>query len=285
MTKACIQRHIHTDGDWLLATRRCAPALSGCITEYVGYEERSRVPVRRLQVPHPNVTVIINLGAPLAVHAPALEQPGARYGSFVAGLFDTVAVTTNTGDSSGVEMIVTPLGMWQLFGVPMHELVNSVVGFEALSGRALSGLEDQLRGMTNWDARFDYLDSVLSSRLAQRGSAPPALRWAVQQLTCATGAAGVSEIARELQWSRRRLSASFREHVGMTPKTFARVWRFDRAVRSLREGRFTRWSSLAYECGYADQAHLAREFREFAGLAPTEFLRRQRPDLGGLSAD
>jgi AraC-like DNA-binding protein len=285
VTQACIRRHLHADGDWLLATRPSAPALAGCLREYVGYEERSRVPVCRLEVPHPNVTVIINLGAPLAVHAPALMRPGATYGSFVAGLFDTVAVTANTGASSGIEMNLTPLGMWQLFGVPMHEFANRIVGFDTLLGSAASELEDRLRSMIEWDARFDYLDAVLSARFAQRSGAPPEVRWALEQLTQLKEAPGVSCIARELQWSRRRLSASFREHVGVTPKMFVRVSRFDRAVRSVREGRFTRWSSLAYDCGYADQSHLTREFREFAGLAPTEFLRRQRPDLVGLSAD
>ena len=56
-------------------------------------------------------------------------------------------------------------------------------------------------------------------------------------------------------------------------------------LRSVRSGLLTRWSSLAYECGYADQSHLTREFREFAGLSPTEFLSRNGAGMTGLVAD
>jgi AraC-like DNA-binding protein len=285
ISRAHLERHAHAAGSWLLATRASAPAVRGCVPRYVGYEERSVLPVRRLEVPHPNVTVIINLGAPLAVHAPAIGAAGATYGSFVAGLFDTVAVTANTGDSSGIEMNLTPLGMWRLLGVPMHEFTNRIVAFGDLLGRDATTLEERLRAATSWDERFDLLDIALTRRLARRALPPGAVSWAWQQLTRETGAPTVSRIAAELQWSRRRLGDAFREHVGMTPKAIARVVRFDRAVQRVRSGTVSRWSSLAYECGYADQAHLTREFREFAGITPTDFARRHGSGMPGVSAD
>ena len=285
MNKACMDRHQHADGDWLLASRQSGSLVHECVPRYIGYEERSRAPVRRLEVPHPNITVIINLGAPLAVHAPAHGNPGMTYNSFVAGLFDTVAVTANTGDSSGIEMNMTPLGMWQLFGVPMHELMNRIVPFDALAGKDAPALEERLRNTLDWDDRFDILDLVLTARMSRSARPPCEVQWAWDQLTRTSNAPNVSSIADALCWSRRRLTASFREHVGMTPKALARVVRFDRAVRRVRSGQLTRWSSLAYECGYADQSHLTREFREFAGLSPTEFLSRNGTGLTGLISD
>ena len=281
--RAVVEHHEHSDASWVLATRDSAPVVRGCVPTYVGYEERSTAPLRRLEVPHPNITVIINLGAPLRVHAPALHAPGARYDSFAAGLFDTVALTESTGDSAGIELNLTPLGMWQLLGTPMSELMNAVVSLDTLFGPTARALEEQLRNTASWDQRFDLLDVVLARRLQGSRIAPAEVQWAWAQVRRAPESAAVSQIARELRWSRRRLTAAFREHVGMTPKAIARVVRFDRAVRHVRTGQAIHWSALACKCGYADQSHLVREFREFAGLSPTEFVRRQTP--AGLAAD
>jgi AraC-like DNA-binding protein len=279
---AVVEHHEHSGASWVLATRHSAPAVRGCVPTYVGYEERSTAPLRRLEVPHPNITVIINLGAPLMVHAPALHAPGATYTSFAAGLFDTVALTESTGSSAGIELNLTPLGMWQLLGMPMCELMNNVVSLDALFGPTARALEEQLRNTASWDKRFDLLDFLLAKRLQQSRMPSAEVLWAWDAIRNTPRSASVSQITHELGWSRRRLTATFRECVGMTPKAIARVVRFDRAVRHVRAAKRIQWSALAWQCGYADQSHLVREFREFAGLSPTEFVRQQTP--AGLAA-
>jgi AraC-like DNA-binding protein len=283
MSRAQIQRHCGTEVSWLFATRASCPAVRPVVPEYVGYEERSVIAIRRIQVPVPNITVIINLGAPLDVHTPALSAVGASFGSFAAGLFDTATITANTGDSGGIELNLTPLGAWQLLGVRMAELHNQVITLHDLLGAAAPRLEERLRNTPDWDDRFDLIDSLLTRQLAQR--APPSeVQWAWSRICGAPSEASVAELTTALQWSRRRLADAFREHVGMTPKTLARVVRFDRVVHAARTGAPVRWSAVAFECGYADQAHLVREFREFAGMTPTEFLRRQGGPMVGIAA-
>lgn len=280
MASAHVERNSTPQASWELATRAVAPGVRSCAPVYVGYTEHSPLAIRRFEVPHPNVTVIINLGDPLAVHAPQLQPSGETYRSFAAGLFDTVALTESCGLSQGIELNVTPLGMWQLVGVPMHELKNRAVDLHTLLGPSANRLEGQLRDAGTWDARFDLLDAVLTKRLQVR-QPPAAVRWAWTALCGDRKGTSVSDIARELQWSRRRLAETFREYVGVTPKTLSRIVRFDRAVRAVRSSAQVRWSSLAFACGYSDQAHLVREFKEFSGLSPTEFMKRQGP--GGLS--
>jgi AraC-like DNA-binding protein len=77
----------------------------------------------------------------------------------------------------------------------------------------------------------------------------------------------VETLARETGWSRRHLSATFAREVGLPPKVFARLARFERAVRLLRAGGDL--ADVAYACGYADQPHMNRDFRAFLGAPPS----------------
>jgi AraC-like DNA-binding protein len=76
----------------------------------------------------------------------------------------------------------------------------------------------------------------------------------------------------ELGWSRKQLAARFRDEVGLTPKTAARVLRFQALLAGLRSGGTREWVDLALECGYFDQSHLVRDVRRFTGLTPTELV-------------
>ena len=84
--------------------------------------------------------------------------------------------------------------------------------------------------------------------------------------------------------SRRHLAAQFREHVGLPPKLLARILRFDRVIALLRHAEPERWAEVAYDCGYYDQAHFNRDFRQFAGSTPGAFLASRMPDAGGFAA-
>jgi AraC-like DNA-binding protein len=91
----------------------------------------------------------------------------------------------------------------------------------------------------------------------------------VRQIEARGGAADIGAIARELGTSHRRLIALFRDGVGMPPKLFARLVRFDRLMTKLRTGATPLWVDLAAELGYADQSHLIREVKQFTGVSPT----------------
>jgi AraC-like DNA-binding protein len=83
------------------------------------------------------------------------------------------------------------------------------------------------------------------------------------------GTAGIGEILTEIGWSRARLARRFRTQVGLTPKVAARVIRFGRAAALLRTSASQPLAAIALSCGYSDQAHFTREFREFAGRPPS----------------
>src|SRR6185312_4610964 len=110
------------------------------------------------------------------------------------------------------------------------------------------------------------LDRELGRQLAEFRRPPAEVCQAWRMLRASSGTVSIAQVAREVGWSDRHLSRGFQREIGLTPKAAARVIRFDRARRLLpRHG----GAVVAAECGYADQAHLIREFVSFTGLSPT----------------
>jgi AraC-like DNA-binding protein len=158
--------------------------------------------------------------------------------------------------------VVGPLGAYTLLGLPMDELSGHTVD-----------LADVL-GSPTWAQRFALLDGFLLRRLADGPRPAPEIDWAWQRPVATGGAAPIGQLAAEVGWSHRHLIARFRQQVGLAPKTAARLVRFDRVWRRLDQPQPLDWADLAREAGYADQAHLVREFHRFTGTTPTAFPRR-----------
>ena len=123
---------------------------------------------------------------------------------------------------------------------------------------------------------------VRDEDLRARNSA--AVAWALSRLWETQGRERVESLAAQLGCSRRYLHARFREQVGLPPKSVARLIRFG-AVRRRIERTPSRWADIAHECGYADQSHLNRDFRELAGTTPSDFITRLLPGYGGVLGD
>jgi AraC-like DNA-binding protein len=111
------------------------------------------------------------------------------------------------------------------------------------------------------------------------------VRFAVAEIVRRRGGVAIADLVAAAGWSHRHSSARFRADVGLTPKTFARIARFEAAFADLQTRRAVRWADFALDCGYADQAHLVRDFRELAGATPTKVFRRRAPDGLGLLAE
>jgi AraC-like DNA-binding protein len=266
-----VARHDSERYRWEMVTRAAPPALRGYVRSYTGYEEWSAEPLCRREVPSGDVTLILSPDSVLSLPE--------RHVSFVAGLYDRETHVEHGGSQHGVEVRLTPLGAHALFGVAMHELANRVVELDDLLGSA--ELVDRMWDEDGWEARFAVLDAALARA---RREPSREIAWAWGRLRASAGRIEVGALARELGWSHRRLIARFREQVGLPPKTVARVLRFERVSQLLREAPAPRLAEVAFECGYYDQAHLNRDFREFAGTTPGEYVASRLPDGGGVKS-
>jgi AraC-like DNA-binding protein len=285
-------RHASALGRWEMVLARPEPGLRAYVRSYCDYDEETVAFSRRRELATVQPVLIIGFGAPIEVSFPDLGER-TRAAAFVAGVSDRYAVVDSFGSQRGVQIDLTPLGAFALLGVPMHELANRVVKLEDVLGTGGALLPERLSEVGS-SARFSALDEFFAARLAEAPRVRPDIALAWRRLCETEGRLLVAELAQELRCSRRHLSARFAEQLGLPPKTLARLLRFGRAARLLgvgfpgqppRDGasRGLGLAAIAADCGYHDQAHLNRDFREFAGVSPTQLEAMLLPDAGGLA--
>jgi AraC-like DNA-binding protein len=255
---------------WEVATRPVEGALAPYVHEFAGYEETRDGALRRKELPRPRVVLILELGPRLAVGRAAPGSKAQRYaGGFVAGLDDAPTLTEHAGFQRGVEVNLTPIGARLFFGLPMSELAGRVVALPDLLPPEERDLAARLGELATWDARFDHLERVLRRRIAAARADTAVVAWALRAIEAGGGDVNITALARSLGYSPKHTIRLFREHAGVPPKLFARLVRFDRLVQRLKAGTPASWARLAGELGYYDQAHLARDVKQFAGTTPT----------------
>lgn len=251
-------------------------ALSRHVLRYGGYREYSSVPVRRRQVPTTTYTLILSFGPALRLDGPAGPSIPS---SFLAGMHDKPVVTEFCGVQHGMQVDLTPLGVFELLG---RSLTNVTPRLDELEVRELAGLPERLGEDPGWPQRFARVDAALLARLdAVRVHPDPEVAWAWRRLLVTGGRVGVQELASDVGWSRRHLLTRFQTQVGLAPKLAARVVRLERATGMLvpiaasgGPGSVERrpLADVAADCGFSDHAHLVREFHALAGCTPSEYL-------------
>jgi AraC-like DNA-binding protein len=259
-----------------LVVRDAAPGLRRYIKRYVGYAERTGAPTRQREPAGPGVALIFGLGPELRVLDPvASMRPPARLGSFFAGPGDSCAVVEHPGEMRGVQVELTPPAARMVFREPMHALARQTVGLEDLLGQEAWSLEERLLEAAGWEERFELVEAALGERLLAAEPPPADVDWAWRRMTETRGRVRIAQLGAEIGCSRKHLAARFREHVGLPPSLVARLLRFRRALELLSSPHAT-IAAVAFECGYYDQAHLDRDFRDFAATTPTAYVAEQR---------
>ena len=243
------------------------------MVRYSGYLEHGGWSIDNREVASPIVPLIINLGDPFRIRMGA--NGSIEHRSFLAGLYDGYADVASIGRAHCMQVDLTPLGAYRYFAMPMRDLAARTVALDQIG--AFDELAERLYDAPDWATRFALLDRFVRRRLAAAAAPSSAIAWAWRQLALSGGRVRVAALAGEIGWSRKHLAQRFAIEVGAGPKTAGRILRFARARRTIDAGARAHgpvdWAGLAAELGYADQAHLIREFRAMAGVTPADYLR------------
>jgi AraC-like DNA-binding protein len=277
-------RHESARGWWTMSLADPHPALAGLVRSYCGWEEHTVAPLWRIEPPGPDLPLIILFGAPVLARATERDQAVREVGSFVAGLYDRHTLVGSAGRMAGIQANFTPLGARLLLGQPLESFANRMIEIADVWGREADRITTEFATLPTWAARFDCLDRFVLGKIAAASRPHAALVWSVEALLATGGQVRVEALARRAGWSRRHFGQTMRHEFGLGPKTLARVLRLGRAVEALKAHGESGLAEIAAACGYYDQAHFTRDFREFTGTTPAAFAGRLLPDAGGVSA-
>lgn len=256
---------------------RLPPVLRPYVASMVAYDVEGAPGVHR-GLPSTALTFVLPVEVPLEVGWAGREDTMRRTWSCVSGLHTAPAEIRHDGRQAGIQLALTPAGARALLGAPLGALAAEIAELDAVTP-ALAELPERLNDPLTWSERLRLVEERLLTLLATDET--PQVRAEIgRALGRLTRGIGVAEVADEVGFSRRHLGSLFRAEIGVTPKEYHRLARFersrDRLLHSARVGR-PALADVAAESGYADQAHLSREWSSLAGCTPSTWLRTEFP--------
>jgi len=238
--------------------------------------------LRDRRLPTGNAHLLFNLGAAPTLFAREPEGPSRSFPTcWLAGQSESFIETGSHGDTVLLGAQFHSHGAYRLLRLAQHELSGQVIELEALLGDQVLGLRQRLLETPSPLARFVLLEQWLLRLLDRGAQVHPAVVEASRRIAGTHGQIALPALSRHTGFSREHLIRRFREQVGLTPKAYGNIVRFNRALE-LARAPASSWAEIAHACGYYDQSHLVRDFQRFAGRAPGTLLRDARPDAASI---
>lgn len=248
------------------------------LADYIGvlwYAEAWKPPTaRERHMPDGSVNIIIPLGG---------DAKGTGAAGIVSGARSQSSMLTTARPSTIIGVHFKRGGAAPFLDVPVSELSNISAALPDVCGVMGRSLRERLLEEHGAERRLDLLERWLAARLVQRSRFPdPAILWAVRELE-GRPHVQVRTVAAHVGRSARWFINRFSSEVGLTPKVFGRIQRFQRALRHMHRSGDPDLAELAVSAGYFDQAHLTHEFRAVGGLTPTEYLASRTGHINHVS--
>lgn len=212
---------------------------------------------------------------PLTLYAK--NQSQAFNSPIVAGIRSEFFIVDTSRPTSILSVLFKPGGALQFFGVPAHELQNLHLSLDTLWGR--NHLYEQLLEAPNTQARFCILENALMSKLYYANPQHKAVNFALHMLNQTQS---IAQIVDQIALSPTRFIQVFRQEIGLTPKVYSRIQRFQTALKQIVHAKTIDWVDIALTSGYYDQAHFINEFQAFSGITPTQYAPQDREHINNL---
>lgn len=203
----------------------------------------------------------------------SLKEIQACHHVWASGL-RTEPITIPAGNKSEMMVISFKKGMAaSFFPFPMEEIADSVVDAGLVWGVDFGHLRERLLATGDIDLRFKMVEDFLLGEFQQNLHIDPCIEFAVSEMTLRPDALSIARMNEQIGYSQKHFTAMFRRHVGVTPKSYLKIMRFQKAVRTIDSTDEIDWGNIALECGFYDQSHFINDFKHFAGFTPEHYAR------------
>lgn len=246
---------------------------------YDGYFPGSHKKERLM--PDGSIELVINLkeNAARIYDRENLDQCERLPGALLCGPHSSFFVIDTAQQASVIGVHFKPGGAFPFFKMPVSELHNLHVSLEDLWGHEAGLLRQRLLEARMPQMKFRVLEECLLAEAFRPLERHRAVDFALGLFRNIHTAPAIADLADEIGISSRRFIQLFSNEVGLTPKIFARVRRFQNVLLQLRNARQIEWADFAAGCGYFDQAHFIHDFKEFSGINPTTYLAQKTEHL------
>jgi len=163
-------------------------------------------------------------------------------------------------------------GAYHFFGVPMKEIANGETPLNEVWSGLGTEIEEKIGEARNNQSRIDIIQQYLLLQLAKNGSYDQLIDYCLEEINNSRGQISMEELAGKTGVSNRQLLRKFNKCVGLPPKEFSKIVKFNNALNYLNRFPGRSFTDTAYDCGYFDQAHFIRDFKAYSGLTPSEYL-------------
>jgi AraC-like DNA-binding protein len=267
VVKVTSSRHDTRHGCWTYHAGH--PAHLAGQVEVVWHSEGTASEPRDRHVPSNTVELLVNLGDPFQL----VEPTGAAIftETWLAGVQWGPVVTEQPRRHAVLGVRLRPPAAHALLRRPMSEVSGVVADLEDLVGRSAHALAERCGNAPSVEARLAVAAAWVTERLANGPAVHPAVAWAAEAIERSGGAVSIAALRAETGFSKTRLATAFREQIGVTPKRYARIVRFQRTLGMLATDAAP-LADVAASAGYYDQAHMTAELRDMSGFTPGELL-------------
>jgi AraC-like DNA-binding protein len=235
-------------------------------------------------LPDGNTELIIDLnGQPQYIYDnETLDEIQTCRHAWVSGV-RTQPITIPSGKGSRMLIVAFKRGRaYPFYSLPMSELTDSVIEADDIFGNRIWNLREQLLACTYPDEMFALVEMFLMRQAGARLSPDVSSRcveYAVSQILSQPNRLVFQQLSLQIGYSQKHFIDLFKQHVGIPPKQFMKIMRFQNAVSQIKQDTSVYWSEIAIRNGFYDQAHFIHEFRNFSGFTPGEYLKRKSDSL------
>lgn len=241
-----------------------------------------RIPYRRERIlPTGTIEIMLNFGAPFRVYD---HHDASTFilnkDAWIAGLQTEYILNEPVAETHMMGIRVKPYALSLFLQPPAQDFHNQLVDMDLIWGNWIHELREQLFELPHVEQKFRHLEAVLTQRLLQRSHSLDCICYAVDMITHSKGAISVRQLSDDIGMSHKHLIHQFKQLVGVSPKAFSKVMRFQHVLMSIDPSQTIDWTMIAIQSDYYDQSHFNKDFIAFTGMSPTQYMAYRRQFYG-----
>lgn len=232
-------------------------------------------------LPDGNVEIIIDLtDTPKYIYDnETLKEIQACHRVWASGV-RTEFITIPSGKESAMFIIYFKKGRaYPFFPVPMYEMSDRVLDADLLWGDSFGRMRERLLEEKFIPHKFAIVEQFLLRKFHVQFEANPCVAYAVDAIVARPEATCLQALYDKIGYSQKHFIALFKEHVGLTPKAYLKILRFQKAIRGIEQQTQVHWGQIAHESGFYDQSHFIHDFKHFSGFTPEEYFAKKNQEL------